>query len=207
MSFTCSIITNGPEGSEKLHKGSTECVHKLLDLCLHDMQRNTAREIYLKSWDLQSQWLPNNSNVDKVRDFIKTIYVDKRYAATESSDRPPRDTQGEEGHRMKDEIVSLRAAFTQEVSVWHKLDHPNVTKFLEYNLIYTIGIAIGSTLLGEIEGTCITCVKSEKVPHEYSTITGIQESEAWILLVLLFIGEGYEGYEKVQDLLLLDLDY
>ncbi|KAK4725624.1 hypothetical protein R3W88_028403 [Solanum pinnatisectum] len=36
-----------------------------------------AREIYLKSWDSQSQWLPNNSNVDKVREFIKTIYVDK----------------------------------------------------------------------------------------------------------------------------------
>ncbi|PHT37168.1 hypothetical protein CQW23_24868 [Capsicum baccatum] len=52
-----------------------------------------AREIYLKSWDPQSQWLPNNSNVDKVREFIKTVYVDKRYAAAESSDRPPRDTQ------------------------------------------------------------------------------------------------------------------
>nr|XP_009757902.1 PREDICTED: RAF proto-oncogene serine/threonine-protein kinase-like [Nicotiana sylvestris] len=35
---------------------------------------------------------------------------------------------GEEGHRTEAEIASLRAAFTQEVSVWHKLDHPNVTK-------------------------------------------------------------------------------
>ncbi|CAN4125637.1 unnamed protein product [Withania somnifera] len=52
-----------------------------------------AREIYLKSWDPQSQWLPNNSNVDKVRDFIKTVYVDKRYAAAQSSDRPFRDAQ------------------------------------------------------------------------------------------------------------------
>ncbi|XP_047265107.1 probable ADP-ribosylation factor GTPase-activating protein AGD14 isoform X2 [Capsicum annuum] len=52
-----------------------------------------AREIYLKCWDPQSQWLPNNSNVDKVRDFIKTVYVDKRYAVAESSDRPPRDAQ------------------------------------------------------------------------------------------------------------------
>lgn len=52
-----------------------------------------AREIYLKSWDPQSQWLPNNSNVDKVRDFIKTVYVDKRYSAAQSSDRPPRDAQ------------------------------------------------------------------------------------------------------------------
>ncbi|KAL0373175.1 UNVERIFIED_CONTAM: 30S ribosomal protein S11, chloroplastic [Sesamum calycinum] len=40
----------------------------------------------------------------------------------------------------------------------------------------TIGIAMRRALLGEIEGTCITRVKSENVPHEYSTITGIQES-------------------------------
>ncbi|KAJ4845377.1 hypothetical protein Tsubulata_037300 [Turnera subulata] len=37
---------------------------------------------------------------------------------------------GEEGHRSEAEIASLRAAFTQEVAVWHKLNHPNVTKFI-----------------------------------------------------------------------------
>ncbi|KAL6996069.1 hypothetical protein U1Q18_006205 [Sarracenia purpurea var. burkii] len=37
---------------------------------------------------------------------------------------------GEEGHRTEAEIASLRAAFTQEVAVWHKLHHPNVTKFI-----------------------------------------------------------------------------
>nr|GLL25346.1 ribosomal protein S11 [Ipomoea trifida]GLL25506.1 ribosomal protein S11 [Ipomoea trifida] len=36
----------------------------------------------------------------------------------------------------------------------------------------TIGIAMRRALLGEIEGTCITRVKSEKAPHEYSTIAG-----------------------------------
>nr|YP_007889893.1 RNA polymerase alpha subunit [Francoa sonchifolia]AFJ00503.1 RNA polymerase alpha subunit [Francoa sonchifolia]AKF43066.1 RNA polymerase alpha subunit [Francoa sonchifolia] len=40
----------------------------------------------------------------------------------------------------------------------------------------TIGIAMRRALLGEIEGTCITRAKSEKIPHEYSTIIGIQES-------------------------------
>ncbi|XP_015055753.1 probable ADP-ribosylation factor GTPase-activating protein AGD14 isoform X2 [Solanum pennellii] len=57
-----------------------------------------AREIYLKSWDPQSQWLPNNSNVDKVREFIKTVYVDKKYAGAQFSDRPPRDTQNLRNH-------------------------------------------------------------------------------------------------------------
>ncbi|XP_035543241.1 probable tyrosine-protein kinase kin-31 [Juglans regia] len=46
---------------------------------------------------------------------------------------------GEEGHRTEAEIASLRATFTQEVAVWHKLDHPNVTKF--------IGATMGSSEL------------------------------------------------------------
>nr|QQY98027.1 RNA polymerase alpha subunit [Houttuynia cordata] len=45
-----------------------------------------------------------------------------------------------------------------------------------------IGIAMRRALLGEIEGTCITRVKSEKVPHEFSTIVGIEESVHEILM-------------------------
>nr|YP_009466658.1 RNA polymerase alpha subunit [Genlisea violacea]AUN28712.1 RNA polymerase alpha subunit [Genlisea violacea] len=48
----------------------------------------------------------------------------------------------------------------------------------------TIGIAVRKALLGEIEGTCITRVKSENVPHEYSNRTGIQESVHEILMNL-----------------------
>ena len=48
----------------------------------------------------------------------------------------------------------------------------------------TIGIAMRRVLLGEIEGTCITRAKSEKIPHEYSTIVGIQESVHEILMSL-----------------------
>nr|YP_009347818.1 RNA polymerase alpha subunit [Cardiocrinum giganteum]APW82069.1 RNA polymerase alpha subunit [Cardiocrinum giganteum]WOV66659.1 RNA polymerase alpha subunit [Cardiocrinum cathayanum] len=48
----------------------------------------------------------------------------------------------------------------------------------------TIGIAMRRALLGEIEGTCITRAKSEKVPHEYSTIVGIKESVHEILINL-----------------------
>ncbi|RYR56720.1 hypothetical protein Ahy_A05g022407 isoform B [Arachis hypogaea] len=46
---------------------------------------------------------------------------------------------GEEGQRTDAEIAALRSAFTQEVAVWHKLDHPNVTKF--------IGATMGSSEL------------------------------------------------------------
>nr|YP_010120779.1 RNA polymerase alpha subunit [Iris odaesanensis]QRC77306.1 RNA polymerase alpha subunit [Iris odaesanensis] len=48
----------------------------------------------------------------------------------------------------------------------------------------TIGIAVRKALLGEIEGTCITRAKSDKVPHEYSTIVGIEESVHEILINL-----------------------
>nr|YP_009631008.1 RNA polymerase alpha subunit [Caulophyllum robustum]YP_010459334.1 RNA polymerase alpha subunit [Caulophyllum thalictroides]QBZ77423.1 RNA polymerase alpha subunit [Caulophyllum robustum]UUC02558.1 RNA polymerase alpha subunit [Caulophyllum robustum]UUC02645.1 RNA polymerase alpha subunit [Caulophyllum thalictroides] len=47
-----------------------------------------------------------------------------------------------------------------------------------------IGIAMRRALLGEIEGTCITHAKSEKIPHEYSTIAGIEESVHEILMNL-----------------------
>nr|YP_010474290.1 RNA polymerase alpha subunit [Corydalis cornuta]UVH68503.1 RNA polymerase alpha subunit [Corydalis cornuta] len=48
----------------------------------------------------------------------------------------------------------------------------------------TIGIGIRRSLLGEIEGTCITRAKSEKILHEYSNIAGIEESVHEILMNL-----------------------
>jgi DNA-directed RNA polymerase subunit alpha len=48
----------------------------------------------------------------------------------------------------------------------------------------TIGIAMRRVLLGEIEGTCITCAKFDKIPHEYSTIVGVEESVHEILMNL-----------------------
>jgi DNA-directed RNA polymerase subunit alpha len=38
----------------------------------------------------------------------------------------------------------------------------------------TIGIVMRKALLGEIEKMCITHAKSKKIPHEFSTIMGIQ---------------------------------
>nr|YP_010892570.1 RNA polymerase subunit alpha [Ceratophyllum submersum]CAJ0557074.1 RNA polymerase subunit alpha [Ceratophyllum submersum] len=48
----------------------------------------------------------------------------------------------------------------------------------------TIGISMRRALLGEIEGTCITRAKFDKVTHEYSTIVGIEESVHEILMNL-----------------------
>nr|YP_010629851.1 RNA polymerase alpha subunit [Begonia rossmanniae]WBN96797.1 RNA polymerase alpha subunit [Begonia rossmanniae] len=80
----------------------------------------------------------------------------------------------------------------------------------------TIGIAMRKALLGEIEGTCITRAKSEKIPHEYSTLIGMQESIHEILMNLKEIvlrsnlygsGGAYiyvkgPGYVTAQDIIL-----
>ncbi|TYG91419.1 hypothetical protein ES288_A12G260000v1 [Gossypium darwinii] len=80
----------------------------------------------------------------------------------------------------------------------------------------TIGIAMRRALLGELEGTYITRAKSEKIPHEYSTIVGIQESVHEILMNLkeivlrgnlygtrnAFICAKGPGYVTAQDIIL-----
>ncbi|XP_071737241.1 uncharacterized protein [Rutidosis leptorrhynchoides] len=55
----------------------------------------SAKEIYFKEWDAQRQSLPDSSNVEKLRDFIKHVYVDRRYSGERSFDKPPRAKTGE----------------------------------------------------------------------------------------------------------------
>nr|QBE88748.1 RNA polymerase alpha subunit [Hypertelis spergulacea] len=77
---------------------------------------------------------------------------------------------------------------------WKCVDSRAVSKCLYYGRFIlsplmkgqadTIGIGIRRALLAELEGTCITRAKFEKLPHEYSTIAGIQESVHEILMNL-----------------------
>ncbi|XP_042050331.1 probable ADP-ribosylation factor GTPase-activating protein AGD14 isoform X2 [Salvia splendens] len=54
-----------------------------------------ARDLFLKAWDPETERnkLVDNSNIDKLRGFIKSVYIDKKYSMDKSSDRPPRDPQ------------------------------------------------------------------------------------------------------------------
>ncbi|KAH7677512.1 putative GTPase-activating protein [Dioscorea alata] len=45
-----------------------------------------SREIFLKDWDLQRMMLPDNSNTEKIREFIKHVYVDKKFAERMSTE-------------------------------------------------------------------------------------------------------------------------
>jgi hypothetical protein len=48
-----------------------------------------AKRIYFKGWDFERQSLPDSSDIDKLRDFIKHIYVDQRFVGERNADKPP----------------------------------------------------------------------------------------------------------------------
>ncbi|KAJ7542750.1 hypothetical protein O6H91_09G010000 [Diphasiastrum complanatum] len=52
-----------------------------------------GREIFFKNWDSHRHTLPDSSYPDKVREFIKAVYVDRRYIG----DKPPQ--RGKQGDR------------------------------------------------------------------------------------------------------------
>ncbi|KAE9613936.1 hypothetical protein Lal_00016447 [Lupinus albus] len=54
-----------------------------------------AREIYFREWDPQHQSLPDSSNVGRLRDFIKHVYVDRRFTGERAYDKPPRVKTGD----------------------------------------------------------------------------------------------------------------
>ncbi|KAF8403476.1 hypothetical protein HHK36_011580 [Tetracentron sinense] len=72
-----------------------------------------AREIFLKDWDIQRQRLPDSSNVDRVREFIKNVYVDRRYAGGKTSDKPPTDMQNLGDHEDNTRRASSYHSYSQ----------------------------------------------------------------------------------------------
>lgn len=54
-----------------------------------------AREVYFKEWDPQRHSVPDSSNVERLRDFMRHVYVDRRYTGERSVDKPPRAKMGE----------------------------------------------------------------------------------------------------------------
>ncbi|XP_038695871.1 probable ADP-ribosylation factor GTPase-activating protein AGD14 isoform X2 [Tripterygium wilfordii] len=54
-----------------------------------------AKEILFKEWDPQCQSFPDSSNVERLRDFIKHVYVDRRFTGDRNFDKPPKGKLGE----------------------------------------------------------------------------------------------------------------
>ncbi|XP_062218546.1 probable ADP-ribosylation factor GTPase-activating protein AGD14 [Phragmites australis] len=57
-----------------------------------------AREIFFKEWDPHRNAYPDSSNADKLRNFIKHVYVERRYTGERSTDRPPRGKDDKDGY-------------------------------------------------------------------------------------------------------------
>ncbi|KAF5802415.1 putative Arf GTPase activating protein [Helianthus annuus] len=72
-----------------------------------------ARETFLRDWDPREHRLPDNSNVDKVRDFIKSVYVDKKFFASKASGKPPRDTLNHRIHEDETRRASSYHSYSQ----------------------------------------------------------------------------------------------
>ncbi|KHG15305.1 Serine/threonine-protein kinase HT1 [Gossypium arboreum] len=111
-----------------------------------------ADKIDFKSWDLQLDkhlsraWSRDSdgSTLTKKEEWeIDLAKLDIRYVIAHGTYgtvyRGVYDTQdvavkvldwGEDGIATVAEAAALRASFRQEVAVWHKLDNPNVTKFI-----------------------------------------------------------------------------
>ncbi|XP_042988987.1 probable ADP-ribosylation factor GTPase-activating protein AGD14 isoform X3 [Carya illinoinensis] len=49
-----------------------------------------ARQIYFKAWDTQRHPYPDARNVQRLREFIKHVYVDRKYTGEKSLDKLPR---------------------------------------------------------------------------------------------------------------------
>lgn len=80
-----------------------------------------ARELFLKDWDMQSMKLPDSSYPDRIREFIKTVYVEKKYAVGTSSDKPPIDPQGRKSHEEHRRASSYHS-FSQSPPYEHQYE-------------------------------------------------------------------------------------
>ncbi|EOA19084.1 hypothetical protein CARUB_v10007750mg [Capsella rubella] len=58
-----------------------------------------AKDIYFKGLDQQRQSVPDGSNVERLRDFIRHVYVNKRYTNEKNDDKLPSETRSSSGSR------------------------------------------------------------------------------------------------------------
>ncbi|CAN8232343.1 unnamed protein product [Cochlearia groenlandica] len=59
-------------------------------IALQEGGNQRAKDIYFKGLDQHQQSVPDGSNVERLRDFIKHVYVNKRYMDEKNDDKPTR---------------------------------------------------------------------------------------------------------------------
>ncbi|KAG8389315.1 hypothetical protein BUALT_Bualt02G0216600 [Buddleja alternifolia] len=146
-----------------------------------------ADMIDFKSWDVQLEkhlsktWCkdtearnkPEEWEIDLAKLDIKNVIAHGTYGTVYKGVYDGQDVAvkvldwGEDGVATAAESAALRSSFQQEVAVWHKLDHPNVTKFVGASM-GTLNLKIPSQ--GALAGICNSlpsracCVVVEYIP-------------------------------------------
>ncbi|KAG5514489.1 hypothetical protein RHGRI_035783 [Rhododendron griersonianum] len=147
-----SVEGGNNDGENGLDKSNTEVGVKAKDVASisgKDMYFR-ADMIDFKSWDVQlekhlsrvwsrdgeAQTKKEEWEIDLAKLDIKSVLAHGTYGTVYHGTYDGQDVAvkvldwGEDGISTAAESAALRASFRQEVAVWQKLDHPNVTKFI-----------------------------------------------------------------------------
>ncbi|XP_077248902.1 putative ADP-ribosylation factor GTPase-activating protein AGD14 isoform X2 [Tasmannia lanceolata] len=106
---------------EFTHRVKSVSMSKFTSQEVDSLQRGgnqRAREIFLRDWDTQRSRLPNS----RIREFIKNVYVDKKYAGGKMHDKPPRDMQNEKIHEDDTRRASSYHSYSQSPPYEHQYE-------------------------------------------------------------------------------------
>lgn len=162
-----SSSVDGVEGAEKNEKADNNEGDKALLSKVSDMKSPSNKDMFFradkidfKSWDIQlekhlsrvwsrerellppktEEWEIELAKLDIRHEIARGTYGTVFRGAYDGQDVAVKLLDwGEDGMVTSAEAAAIRASFRQEVAVWQKLDHPNVTKF--------IGASMGTTNL------------------------------------------------------------
>ncbi|KAJ8478194.1 hypothetical protein OPV22_021921 [Ensete ventricosum] len=78
-------------------------------IALQEGGNERARELYFKDWDPQRHSFPQSSNIDRLRDFIKNVYVYRRYTGESVGDRPQKMKDKRDNYNENQKAESYRS--------------------------------------------------------------------------------------------------
>ncbi|GKB01224.1 serine/threonine-protein kinase STY13-like protein [Tanacetum coccineum] len=97
------------------------------------LDKKLAKVIFKKS-EIEEEWEIDLSKLD-IKNFITNGTYGIVYKGVYNGQDAVKVLDwGEDGSHIIDEILALRKSFNQEVEVWQKLDHLNVTKFISASM-------------------------------------------------------------------------
>ncbi|KAG8062823.1 hypothetical protein GUJ93_ZPchr0003g17784 [Zizania palustris] len=144
-----SSTSDIPAGKEKLSKsgslGSSDTYVRADKIDLTSLDIQLEKQL-TKTWgkaNLKAQGPKEDWEIDLAKLEIRYVIAQGTYGTVYRGTYDGQDVAvklldwGEDGFATEAETASLRTSFKQEVAVWHKLSHPNVTKF--------VGASMGTT--------------------------------------------------------------